>query len=206
MIDIFNIESKLDLSNITCHSGGAEGADSFFESIGEKYGVKTKAYSYKTHYHNSKNKVEISDEDFSEGIIEINKANKILCRYGISKYLNLLARNWSQVKYSDQIFAIGHINEPGKKTIKGYYSKSKIQTVDGGTGYACTCAIIHNRPLYVFDQDKDKWFRWSYTSLRFIEVKDPKITFENFAGIGTREIKENGIKAINELYERTFNL
>lgn len=30
MIDIFNIENKLDLTNITCHSGGAKGADFFF--------------------------------------------------------------------------------------------------------------------------------------------------------------------------------
>lgn len=30
MIDIFNMENKLDLTNITCHSGGAKGADFFF--------------------------------------------------------------------------------------------------------------------------------------------------------------------------------
>ena len=44
MIDLF--EDKVDLTNITCHSGGAEGSDSYWESIGVKYGVKTKAYSY----------------------------------------------------------------------------------------------------------------------------------------------------------------
>jgi hypothetical protein len=205
MIDIFD-NNKIDLTNIICHSGGAEGSDFFFETIGEKFGVKTKAYSYKTPYHNSKNKVEISDEDFYEGILEINKANKILCRYGISKYINLLARNWAQVKYSDQVFAIGHIIEPGKKTIKGYYSKSKIQTVDGGTGYCTQMSISNYRMVYVFEQDKDKWFRWSYTSLKFeLCGTPPTISSENFAGVGTREIKPNGIKAIEDLYKRTFN-
>jgi hypothetical protein len=204
MMDIFN--KKIDLDKIVCHSGGASGADTAWEKIGEDFGVKTKAYSYRTKYHESPNKVEISDEDYEEGIIQITKANKILCRFGINKYMNLLARNWAQVKYSDEVFAIGTIVEPGKRNSKGFYNKSEHQVVDGGTGYACMCAINNNRPLYVFDQDKDKWFRWSYTSLKFIEVKkDLKINFENFAGIGTREIKHNGIKAIEDLYKRTFN-
>ena len=30
MIDIFNMGNKLDLTNITCHSGGATVADFFF--------------------------------------------------------------------------------------------------------------------------------------------------------------------------------
>jgi len=207
MIDIFNMENKLDLTNITCHSGGATGADFFFfETIGSKYGVKTKAYSYKTKYHTTENKVEISDTDYEEGVKEITKANRVLSRYGIHKFMNLLARNWSQVKYSDEVFAIGIIVEPGKKGSKGFYNKSEFQVVDGGTGYAVQMAINNGKFVYVFDQDKDKWFRWSYTSLKFIEVTKPmKISYENFAGIGTREIKPNGIRAIEEIYKLTFN-
>jgi len=207
MIDIFNMENKLDLTNITCHSGGATGADFFFfETIGENYGVKTKAYSYKTKYHTTENKVEISDTDYEEGVKEITKANRVLSRYGIHKFMNLLARNWTQVKYSDEVFAIGTIVEPGKKGSKGFYNKSEFQVVDGGTGYAVQMAINNGKFVYVFDQDKDKWFRWSYTSLKFIEVTKPlKISYENFAGIGTREIKPNGIKAIEEIYKLTFN-
>jgi hypothetical protein len=206
MIDIFNMENKLDLTNITCHSGGATGADFFFETIGDNYGVKTKAYSYKTKYHTTENKVEISDSDYEEGVKEITKANRVLSRYGIHKFMNLLARNWSQVKYSDEVFAIGTIVEPGKKGSKGFYNKSEFQVVDGGTGYAVQMAINNGKFVYVFDQDKDKWFRWSYTSLKFIEVTKPlKISYENFAGIGTREIKPNGIKAIEEIYKLTFN-
>ena len=206
MIDIFGNE-PIDLTKIVCHSGGAEGSDSYFSEITKKYGGITRAYSYKTKYHDSDDKVEISDADYEEGVIEITKANKILKRFGIHRFMNLLARNWAQVKYSDEVFAIGTIVEPGKKGSKGFYNKSEFQVVDGGTGYACMCAVNNNRPLYVFDQDKDKWFRWSYTALKFIEVKeDLKINFENFAGIGTREIKPNGIKAIEDLYKRTFNL
>ena len=47
MIDLF--ENKIDLTNITCHSGGAEGSDFFFQEIGKEYGVRTNAYSIKHH-------------------------------------------------------------------------------------------------------------------------------------------------------------
>ena len=201
---IFEID-KIDLTNITCHSGGAQGADTYFEEIGSKYGVKTRAYSYKTKYHTTDNKVEISDVDYEEGVKEIIKANKVLNRYGIHKFMNLLARNWAQVKYSDEVFAVGTILDPGKRGSKGFYNRSEFQVVDGGTGYACFMCVNSNKPLYVFDQEKNKWFRWSYISLRFIEVKEEiKINSENFAGIGTREINSNGIKAIEDLYLKTF--
>jgi hypothetical protein len=37
-------------------------------------------------------------------------------------------------------------------------------------------------------------------------MKDvPCITSQNFAGIGTREIQPNGIKAIKDVFEKTFN-
>lgn len=205
MIDIFG-NTPIRLNRLVCHSGGAAGADTYWETIGDNYGVKTKAYSYKTKYHTTENKVEISDSDYEEGVKEITKANRVLSRYGIHKFMNLLARNWSQVKYSDEVFAIGTIVEPGKKGSKGFYNKSEFQVVDGGTGYAVQMAINNGKFVYVFDQDKDKWFRWSYTSLKFIEVTKPlKISYENFAGIGTREIKPNGIKAIEEIYKLTFN-
>ena len=204
MIDIFN--DKLDLTNVTCHSGGALGSDTCWEVIGKEFGVKTNAYSYRTKYHDSPNKIEISDEDYKDGVVEITKANKILGRFGIHKYMSLLARNWAQVKYSKQVFAIGSIVKAGKNSTKGYKNKSKCDVVDGGTGYAVQMAINHEIGVYVFDQDKDKWFRWSYNSLRFIELKEvPLITEQDFAGIGTRELLANGEAAIRSVYEKTFS-
>lgn len=203
MIPLF--EPKLDLTNITCHSGGAEGSDQFFETLSSNYGVKTRAYSYKTEYHKSTNKIEISDAEYQEGVKQINKANRHLNRYGIHKYMNLLARNWPQVKYSTQIFAIGVIVEPKGKTPEGYYSKSSLQTVSGGTGYAVMMGILHQKEIFVFDQVQNLWYRWSYTSVSFVRLKEfPKISSQNFAGIGTRKLNDNGKKAITDLFENTF--
>jgi len=204
MNDFFE-NKKLDLTKLTCHSGGAEGADTAFEKISEKYNIKVNAYSYKTARHKSKNKVEISEEDFKQGCAEIAKANKTFQRWGYEKYINLLARNWSQVKYSNQIFAIATILKPGEKNDKNYYNKGRYDIVDGGTGWAVQMGINHGKEVFVFDQNKNKWFRWSYAALKFMELRTPpKITYQNFAGIGTRNLNENGQKAIIELFERTF--
>ncbi len=55
--------------------------------------------------------------------------------------MSLFARNWAQVKYSKQVFAIGTIIKAGEKSAKGYKNKSKSDVVDGGTGYAVMMAI-----------------------------------------------------------------
>jgi len=205
MLDDLFSKKPLKRENMICHSGGAKGADSVFEELSGQYSIKTHAYSWKTKYHDSPNKVEITESEFKEGVTEINRANKILNRFGISKYMALLARNWAQVKYSKQVFAVGTIIKPGKKDSKGYYNKSKMEIVSGGTGYAIQMAINNEREVYIFEQNIGKWFRWSYNSLRFVELPScPKISEENFAGIGTREINPSGVRAIRELFRNSF--
>lgn len=196
---------KIDKTKLTLHTGGALGSDSYFEKLSIEYGISVRAYSYKTKYHNSPNKVEISEEDYLDGVSEVNRANKFLNRWGIHKYMNLLARNWPQVKYSKQIIAIGRIVNPGQKTSKGY-CRSTGQSVDGGTGYAIQMGINNMRDIWVFDQFMEKWFRWSYSSMSFVESECPSIMSNDFAGIGTREINQSGINAIEDVFRKTFSL
>lgn len=194
---MFDIEIKID--KLICHSGGAKGSDSIFESVCMQNNIEVKAYSYKTPYHTSTNKIEISEEDYKEGMSEIYKANRFLNRWGINKYMNLLARNWAQIKYSESTYAIGHIVNPKEKTRDNYVNNSKLQIVDGGTGYAVMMGIIHNHPTFVFDQVSNEWFEWHFISQTFKRCNDPIIKTSNFAGIGTREINDNGIVAITKL-------
>ena len=188
------MESIKNDKKFICHSGGATGADTCFEELGEKYGILTKAYSYKTSYHKSTNKVEISEIDFLEGIDMIEIAKKTLKRKTNPKYMPLLSRNWQQVKNAKQVFAISEI-----------VYKSDWEHVAGGTGWTVQMAIDNKKEVYVFDQEQDKWFKWSYEKSKFLALKNlPKITKTNFAGIGSRRIKENGIQAIENLYTSSF--
>jgi hypothetical protein len=179
---------------VRCHSGGAEGADTYFEEIGSKYGIQTIAYSYKTHYHNSPNKYEISEEEFEEGCLAVFKANETLKKYRLKPYLNLYSRNWFQVKNAEQIFAIS-----------SFIQIENQQLVKGGTGVTVQMAIDAKKEVFVFEQKRNAWFYWDYSKKLFESMNEnPKITSSDFAGIGARKINPNGINAIENLMENSF--
>lgn len=171
------------------HSGGAIGSDITWDKIGREFGVIN-------HYHywygkmnpNSLPEHEVSNEEYQEGILMIHKANLTLKRKNIDGYMHLLARNWMQVKNSDSIYAIG--------TLKNN------KQCNGGTGWAIQMAIDCDKPVYVFDQNKNKWY---YFNDIFVFCNTPILT-KNFAGIGTREINENGVNAIRNVYKKTFKI
>ena len=72
------------INHHTCYSGGAEGADSYFEFFAEKFNVSVVAYSYKTKHHKSDNKRELTDDEFKEGVENVMKANEVLKRSKIN--------------------------------------------------------------------------------------------------------------------------
>ena len=78
------------INHHTCYSGGAEGADSYFEFFAEKFNVSVVAYSYKTKHHKSENKHELTDDQFKEGVENVMKANEVLKRSKINQYLKFL--------------------------------------------------------------------------------------------------------------------
>ena len=110
----------------TNHSGGAPGADIFWEREGKKYGVTTVAYSFKNHIQVSENQLILTEEELQSANDHLRFADRTLKRnLGRlhSNYVrNLLLRNWFQVKNSKSIFAIA-------KNITG-------TIVEGGTGCA----------------------------------------------------------------------
>lgn len=177
----------------TCHSGGCPGSDMKWENEGNKYGVKTIAYSFGGHKQEGKNRVILSTEELNEGFENVLIANKTVKRYpqGQARYIqNLLARNWFQVKNAEAVFAVGK------------FVNAKL--VSGGTGWAVQMSIDNKKPTFVFDQINNMWFFFNYEHGIFWPYDIiPKLT-KNFAGVGTREINDKGIVAIEKILE--YNL
>jgi len=174
----------------TCYSGGASGSDSIFALESLKHNFKVVDYSFDGHNTKSSNRFILSSNQLKDGLEQIKIANKILNRNitNISSYVkNLISRDWYQVKNSDAIFAIGRLQT------------EKI--VLGGTGWAIQLAVDNKKPIYLFEQNDNQWYYYDYESDRFeIYEEIPKLT-EKFAGIGTREINNNGIQAIKNLFK-----
>jgi hypothetical protein len=183
------IEEKF--GDYICNTGGAIGSDLVFEEECVKKGIEVIAWSFPGHNTKSPNRKNLTKEELKEGFLHVQKANETLKRniYNLSLYVkNLLSRNWFQVKNSDVIYAIASLDGNDK--------------VSGGTGWCCMMGIDNNIPVYVFDSKFNSWFNFNYKNRIFEKYQGvPKLT-KRFAGVGSREIDVNGIKATKELIEK----
>ena len=176
--------------NCTLYSGGLKGAETAFGEAAEKWSVKEVNFTYSGHKTNrQKNLVVLSDDDLKRGDISMELVSKMMSRtyYETDKIRKVLQAIFHMVNKGHQIFVIGTILEDN--------------TVKGGTGWAVELAKLFNRPLAVYDQAKNNWYSWQQGTW----VQDtPKIEHETFVGSGSRNLSENGKKAIDDLFEAAF--
>ena len=184
------------MSKYTNHSGGAQGADMTWEVVGVEYGVATNAYGFRGHTNHSYNPVVLNTEQLLEGWEHVNEAEKTLGRnikrIEFNPYVrNLICRNWYQIKNSTTVFAVGKF-------------KKRYLEVDGGTGWAVQMAMDNDRTIYFFDQENKQWTIWNSHVKQFHPITYTPTLTEDFAGIGTRAINDDGIQAIINVYKETF--
>jgi hypothetical protein len=103
-------------------------------------------------------------------------------------FKKVLQSIWHQINAGQEIYVVGRVQEDG--------------TVKGGTGWGAEFAKLCNKPLFVFDQERDGWLYWSGDA--WAPHSGPTITHHHFAGTGTRFLAENGLRAIDELFKRSF--
>lgn len=93
---------------------------------------------------------------------------------------------------TEAVYAIGIINK-------------KTNLVEGGTGWATTMAIYNNIPTYIFDQETNMWYKHSLENElpKIQPTQTPELT-KHYTAIGTRNITQQGIQAIEEVYQNTI--
>lgn len=168
-------------------SGGAKGADSEFDKVAHENGHD--AYHYVVMSRKGlKGQIFIpSDELYEKAKVLLIRTNQSLKRdlSNLNDYaMKLLMRNMIIAgKTKTAMYAVTHL-------VDGQ--------IPGGTAWGIQCAIMLNRyPVFVFCQDQEKWFTWN--KWRFVESDIIK-PYEIYSGIGSRDLKESGRKAIKELY------
>lgn len=186
----------LDSKNI-CYSGGAIGADTEFGDMALKAGHELIDFSFAGHKTTSKNAIILSEDELRKADPFLKEANKILNRTfpTSSKHTNnLLRRNYYQIMNTERIYAVAGFCQRGQ--------------VYGGTAWAVTMGVLVDTDTYVFDQAKDKWYvcngvgmgwsQWETTEEAGLVV--PKASGK-YTGIGSRDLKANGLSAIMSLYD-----
>ena len=176
-------------------SGGAPGAEDAFGACAERHGVEEVNFTFEGHRMARHRGVRVlNHEELQSGDVSLEYVSRLMHRRytdapTIRKVLQTL---WYQVNHGQEIYVIGAILDDG--------------TVRGGTGWGAEFAKLCNKPLSVFDQDKDTWLRWSGQQWdRLSHTDAPVITHPHFTGTGTRELRPNGRKAIEDLFSRSFD-
>jgi hypothetical protein len=208
------------IQELTLHSGGADGGDTVWHTEGVASGlVDTKHYREpEAKYVDSKilrgsyqvKPTLVEAAEYEEGKVKAEAAAKRIGRQISKKYPHYQYRNWSQVKHADAIFAVGVFLTKGTKiTFNNIESVIQRTQIAGGTGYAVDMAVEEGKPVFVFDQNLGRWYKAKYKDVDGRKVYDgwtpteTPILTRSFAGIGTREINEAGIKAIQDVYTKT---
>lgn len=174
----------------TLYSGGAHGTEAAFGAAAERHGIREVNFTFDGHVQaRTRGAHPLTERELAEGDVSLAYVSRRLRRsYSESALIRRVLQSlWHQVKHAEIVFIVGTIQEDG--------------TVTGGTGWSVELARMWNKRLWVFDQDKDGWYRWSGEEW---EPGTPVIDAESLCGTGTRYLVESGRRAIDELFARSF--
>jgi len=177
----------------TLYSGGAAGTEAFFGEMAERFGVQEVNYSFEGHKPSrTRGQRVLTLEELARKDVSLAYVSKLLGRtFTNAPYMRrVLQTIMYQVDSAMEVFVVGTVQEDG--------------TIKGGTGWGAEFAKICNKPLYVYGQVRDGWFGWDREDMAWVTVDAPVVGHAHFTGTGTRFLEDNGRKAIEDLFVRSF--
>jgi len=182
----------MDKTDFILFSGAAPGAEAEFGACAERHGIEEVNFTFDGHTEARRRGIRVlNHEELQAGDVSLEYVSRLMNRRYtegpvIRKILQTL---WYQVNHGQEIYIIGIIQQD--------------KTVRGGTGWGAEFAKLCNKPLFVFDQDRGGWFRWTGSDWSAL-TETPTITHPHFTGTGTRQIRDNGKRAIEDLFTKSF--
>ena len=182
----------MTVTKCSVFTSGLKGAEAAFGEEATRWGQDEWVLTYSGRQHDrldAKNIVVMSDEELERGDISMEIASKMMNRtyYGADKIRKILQILFHVVNRGHQVFVVGTILDDN--------------TVKGGTGWAVELAKLFNRPLHVFDQQRERWYQWQNG---LWQEDKPRIMYETLACSGTRNLEAVGRKAIADLFQEHF--
>ncbi len=179
-----------DHSQVTLYSGGHKGAEAEFGRLAEKWGLQEVNFSFEGH-----------EIERTRGLRVLSPAELDKGDVSMEIVSTRMGRSYSKAdKIRKVIQSIFHMVNNGYQVIAVGWIQTD-NTVKGGTGWGVELAKLFNRHVNVYDQERRGWFSWKNSQWA---ADTPVISEKTFVGTGTRNLSEDGRKAIRDLYERSF--
>lgn len=174
-------------------SGGAKGADFKFSQEANKNNHETLIYTFTNHsgfFNDFDEKLFISSNfELDEKLNHTQKTLRRKKTYNDYIY-KILLRDIQIGIDVDRIYAVGFFEE-NKKSRLG---------IAGGTAYAIQSYVNEGKSeVYFYDQNYKQWFELK--NRKWENIKKPPKPYGVYGGIGSREITENGLTVIENLYK-----
>ncbi len=173
------------------YSGGAAGTEAYFGMIAERCGLQEVNYSFEGHQAERARGVRfLTNEELALKDVSLSYVSRLMSRQYTSAPLfrKVLQSICWQVSSGQEVFVVGAVMPDN--------------TVKGGTGWGAEFAKICNKPLWVFDQEKNGWFKWDREN--WVPDAAPVVSAKQFTATGTRFLEANGKAAIDALFARSF--
>ena len=181
----------MDRQSCVLYSGAASGAEAAFGAAAQEYRIAEVNYSFEGHNDARTRGLRVlTPEELQQGDVSLAYVSRLMHRQyrDTPLFKKVLQSIWHQVNSGQEIYVVGRILDDG--------------TVKGGTGWGAEFAKLCNKPLFVFDQSKEEWYRWAGSA--WDVVHEPRIAHPHFTGTGTRFIEDSGRAAIADLFARSF--
>lgn len=195
----------LDEQTNLCLSGGAAGSDLQWGMCAGLLGHKVIHWSFDGHRTQAPEQevVRLSAEQLAKADEAVAKAAKSLKRAVPNKpwVKPLIQRNWYQVAWSNSIYAVCDYD-------------TETDQLKGGTAWAIQMYLDRDIPhnCHIFAQNVNTWMSWDdrfdgwfihvrdYDDAKSLHVAVPQPS-GIWAGVGTRDLNQNGKDAIRRLME-----
>ncbi len=184
------VSAGLDPGDFTLVATGSAGGEEEFGHCAERWGVAEVNFTFagRGELARTRGVVELSEDELRLGEVSAAYVKVHLHRQFHDPTGRVLRAIWHQVSTADEVFFVGSIHAD--------------KTAHGGTGWAVELARHWGKPVHVFDQERNGWFRWREGE--WSPEEPPAITRPRFAGAGTRTLSDEGRAAIRALFERSF--
>ena len=131
-------------------SGAANGAEAAFGAAAQRHGVAEVNFTFEGHNDARTRGIRVLTEpELKQGDVSLSYVSRLMHREfrDTRLFRRVLQSIWHQVNNGLEVFVVGRILDDG--------------TVKGGTGWGAEFAKLCNKPLFVFDQVRGHWSRWT---------------------------------------------